>query len=334
MREEKLMEAIGGLDDRYILEFAQPEAAKPSAHWLLPVAASLCLLAGAVSLYVMDGGEPPVSMEQPSANTTISTTVPTASREPSLPQATMPEAPEILVWLADNHHFHESGTGFGSMAETDYPFDEVTILPMLQGAMEQYPDPNVRFAVVLGGVTVGFPSEVYETVAEDLGVDWDEEQGIFFLTEEQIRSIQCPEDTALCLGLARKQIDQDITLDLLETMEQETIRAEVIFYFPDIYDAYRQEYTSGGYRDYDQWEDALNQAMIARLKTYAEALGLPVEAMEDTMSSRGYAFFTAEFSKEQLYRLLTEDTFDALYEISPLHPGAYYEELYEEADIG
>ncbi len=202
MSGKKLMEAIGGLDDRYILEFAQPEPmGRSRVHWLLPVAASLCLLAGGLSLYFMDGEKSSVSLEQPSTNSTLSTALPTASVSSTLPGAVDVEALSIVIWAEGEDMLLGPGN---YLEEAAYPIGVVTLQPMLQNAMEQYSDPNVRYAVGLWDAAGAEEAVVYEQVTQALGLDWNGESDVLFLTRAQIGAIQCPEGMALCVELVRE----------------------------------------------------------------------------------------------------------------------------------
>ncbi len=319
------MEAIGDLDDRFVLEFAQPEPTEARketgrVHWMIPVAACLCLLAGALGLYFLDGGRPSASLQQPSTITTPSATRPTV---PSEPNATKTE--QLVIWAGTTDTIYEAMGGNFGLTGPRYPVGEVTFLPGLQDALAHYPDPDVRFAVQLWGGEDTNQADVYE----ELGLNGDKDCMTLFLTAQQIRSIPCPEGMALVLGMVRKSLIRDITLDVLDTLEQDTVLVKVSFVYSDIYDCFHQAYDSGAFADIGQMQTAQKAAMVARMESCAIELGLSVEDILGTECMVEQASFTAELDQDQLRRLFTEEQFDNLYKIEEAYADAFCEEWIE-----
>ncbi len=327
MKNKEIMEVIGDLDDRYVMEFAQvqPAARAGLTRWMLPVAASLCLLAGALGLYFMNGEEPLVSLEQSVPSTTLSA------------ETTLPDTPskteQLVIWAGRRDAFDFFGDAdFADEALSSV--GEVVLLPVLQEAIARYSNCDVRFAVRLWDEVGAEDALVYEQVTRALDLDWDGGE-ILYLTEEQIRAIRCPEGMALIVGLVQKTVIHDITLDALDTLEKNTILAEVWFAFPDtFYQAYLQAYRNGQYESWEAMCDAKETEMIAGLEIYAAELGLSPEDIRYTQCLLTTASFTAELNKDQIRSLLTEAQFDNVYQISEVYGDIYCEVLYEDFAIG
>ncbi len=304
----KMMEAVDGLSDKMILEFADVQPVRQERvgllHWLLPVAACLCLLLGAAGLYFMNQQDPGPSLEFPPVNSTQSTaqasTQPPATSEMSkFYNVVWAGADEETIVLADFLN--------------ELKVNTVTLGPVLQEAFEVYTEPNTLFAVRIQDAYGTESSIVLQKVKENLTMLKEPEGSYLFLTKEQIQSIQCPEGMALWIGLVRKDRVGRITLEVLEQMEQETLSVEVYFNFGN-YLYYRNAYREGLFDSLEEMRAARSKEMMGLIEQCVTELGLAMEDITPKTVVVSYGF-TAELNKEQIRRLLEEEWQDILFSI-------------------
>lgn len=115
-----MMNAIGNIDDRYVMEFAEVTSLKktdsPVVKWILPLAACLCAACLGLVLWVVSREKTPAGDPQiiaPSGTTTSSapnnTTVPTTAVPPT---TTGWEVVELLVYKPANGDLGMNSTFF------------------------------------------------------------------------------------------------------------------------------------------------------------------------------------------------------------------------------
>ncbi len=312
-----LAHALNEVREEYILEAAAPQ--KVFVYWMLPVAACLCLLAGAMGLYFMDGGRPPVSLELPIVNTTESaakpsdpteTAIPT---EPTITEGTVPAPTGVTIW----------GHGEAMGAPADYgKLGVVCMERTVEELMERAENPEDVLAVYVKDAEEASDQEVYERVLKPMGVT-DEaffvENGYTFLTKEQILTMECPEDMAICLYMKEKRIT--LTRAYVESTDQAFFYVEgrIRQFSEDVQEGYALY--PGYAEDPEQKKRMWNfwsERNVQRLQALFDYLGLEDWVIYDINSSvkgvdraenQGNAGFLSmsfrgTMSREQVMRLL------------------------------
>lgn len=236
MSGNTMMAAIGNIDDRYVMEFAEVmPLKKPTASivkWFLPLAG--CLSAACLALIllpVIRGG----GQNNPPHIYVPGTTVP-FTNEATVP-GTMPPTvtddatPGKVIWgTAGPGDF--SGDNYEDTAEKG----KIVIAKELREAMRTSSNKKDLFAVRVKEMP-GTPLDyVYDTFVKPLGVEESfMEKGILFMTADQIAAAECPSDFWLIFYLAvnpeddRLYEDIPITPEYLEKIPGET-RTILVWY--------------------------------------------------------------------------------------------------------
>ncbi len=222
--KNKVNEALGLMNDSHIAEAANYQ--KTRWGWIPAAAAVLALViaGGALGLYFMDDGRPPLSLDRPIVNTTESVTKPSISTETAIPteptitEGTVPVPTGATIW----------GYGGETMGvPKDFgKLGVVCIYRSVIDAMERVEHPEDVLAVYVQDVEQATDQEVYERVLKPMGVT-DEafvENGYTFLTKEQILTMECPEDMAICVDMKDKSIA--LTRAYVESTDQEFFYVE------------------------------------------------------------------------------------------------------------
>lgn len=335
MSETMMMDAVADIHDRYVLEFAdvQPVAKVGLMRWMLPAAACLCLVLGALALRFVDGPKEPPALELPPVAGSTQSQIPTQETT-QMPTASGPVSGGIgdgsAVWggktiwsgslLEENSLSLNAGTS-GTEAKPNM----VTILPLLKKALQAYTEPETLFAVrVLDALGTDY-KDVFRQIADTLTMVREPEGEILFLTGAQIASIQCPEGMALRIGLARRTRISNITLDVLSQMEQDTLMVDVWFDFKNS-EYYYDAYDNGIFASMEEMRAARTSEMLRLTGEHLAALGLALEDARPNASVYIYGF-TAELTREQMARLLTEEQFDDLWRLEESYGDDFYEEI-------
>lgn len=173
MKEEKIMDAIGGISDRHIEEFAVVEPViKRSTIWkrgLLVAGLALVLLWKQYSIYVPTNG-----FEQEECGKEIWNSA--ANND------------EVAMYIEQS----TMGT--------------IIITESLETAIEEEDGDGVCFVILVTETTGKSREYIYESFVKNLKKlpgNWDYmEKGIVYLEKEQIQSLECPPDLGLILSLA------------------------------------------------------------------------------------------------------------------------------------
>lgn len=177
MSTEKLTNAISGISDRHITEFAvvKPVVWLRNRRFKIALAAAcLCFAVTGLAFFLNRGSAVHVDTTD------------------------MPK-PGMIIW----------GGGFGDNEWDDYTGDAqmgcVTVTPVLESAMEAPGNEDGIFAVSVTEAG-GAPKEnVYREFVKPLNVyEKYMETGIIFATAEQIESFVCPSHMAIVLSLAEE----------------------------------------------------------------------------------------------------------------------------------
>lgn len=177
MSTEKLMNAISGISDRHITEFAvvRPVVWLRNRRLKIALAAAcLCFALTGLAFLLNRGGAAYVD------------------------KTDMPQ-PGMIIW----------GGGFGDNEWNDYTdiaqMGCVTVAPVLESAMDDPGNGGGIFAVSVTEAGGASKESVYREFVEPLNVyEKYMENGIIFATKEQIESFVCPSDMAIVLSLAEE----------------------------------------------------------------------------------------------------------------------------------
>lgn len=177
MSGEMLADAIGGIGDSYILEFAYLGIRRRKIHWWA-IAAGLCLIVSVVIVWkwasVSPVDAPPVIVAPPKEN---------------------------VIWGDDAED--TSLNVFDHVSA-----GEIYITDGLSAALSRSKRDTDVFAVKVIEVTGATKEDVYEKFIKPLGL-YEEylPRGVVFATEAQIMQIQCPESFGLVFAHASKTGD-------------------------------------------------------------------------------------------------------------------------------
>lgn len=254
MKTEKLMNAIGGISDQYIIKFAEVKpAVKPKAMWMkaAAVAACLCLAVIGTVLFMKNiepkNGRPSVYMPEESE-----TNVTQASSKPG-DDISQDSKPDIDVSQGAETNAPQPGETIWAYGEDqiwkDYTEQSVKgsiiLADELKIMMERSENPADVFAVRITDTAGASEEEIYNTFVKPLGINENYmETGIIFVTAEQINSLTCPSELALVLYLVVKPYE-DVWIDeeYLETAGPEKIKVSVFLEFNDavVLDKYKEQ---------------------------------------------------------------------------------------------
>ncbi len=192
MSETMMMDAVADIHDRYVLEFAdvQPVAKVGLMRWMLPAAACLCLVLGALALRFVDGPKEPPALELPPVAGS------TQSQMPTTPAPT-----GATIW-GNAAHFGGVGTVGGG---NELEMGKVEVCYCLLETMETSENAADVYAVRLTEGSGVEKDVIYKTVVQPLGVDEDFlENNVVFLTREQIEHFKCPNNMSILLCIHGK----------------------------------------------------------------------------------------------------------------------------------
>ena len=202
MTAEKLMNAIGGISDRHIAEFAnvKPVGMKSRLFKFVSVAACLCFIAIGTVFFMKNSAAPHGGGSDIDA-----------------------PRPAETVW----------GIGLEDMEWKDYAKlaekGSVIITDELQIMMERSDNEEDVFAILVEEMTGVTEEEVYSTFVKPSGVEEEYmEKGIIYATAEQINSFVCPSELALVLYLYKEPYREVIVdEEYLKTAGDEKIKVHV-----------------------------------------------------------------------------------------------------------
>lgn len=184
MNTQHLLDAIEGIGDSYVMEFAEIRPKKKMfLGGLAAAAACICLLLTAVLTYPKEN-KPSVTPTMPDGN---------------------------VIW----------GPTYGNIwAESPEQANsgEILFTPMLEEAFARSKNPSDTFAIRVNETTGAAPEQIYEEFIKPLGI-YEEylEKGIIFATQEQAKGISAPAAFGVVLDLALESNDNDCQEPVIET---------------------------------------------------------------------------------------------------------------------
>lgn len=214
MNAKIMLNAIGGIRDEHIMEFA--EVKSKNIHdtgyikKMLPFVASLgivfCVAVGLTELFYLpmtpqDGENITGSSSETESDTGLN--IGTESEKVDEPLFDM----DKVVWGSGSYN-HETDNGEG-MESNDNLFGTIQIAPSLENAMTEYVQ-EVVFAVYVECPYISDKNAIYEEFILKLGVEEDYmEKSVIYATKAQIEAFECPENMGFVLHLANKQEDEE-----------------------------------------------------------------------------------------------------------------------------
>lgn len=192
MIARNVLDAIGDIDDFYIMEFSKIRQKKRVvSRRLLAVAACLCLVITAVAVSFMPFSDDP--------------TVPSSA-------VTIPKGE--VIW----------GTSDGDLSSNVFDHvsaEEIFYTDALCAAFSRSVDDTDVFAIKVIEVTGASKEDIYERFVKPLGL-YEEyiSRGVIFGTQEQIKQIICPAEFGFVFALGSKTSEHIlITKRYLETID-------------------------------------------------------------------------------------------------------------------
>lgn len=315
MNAEKLMNAIGGIGDQYIIKFAEVKpAVKPKAMWIKIAAVAACLcFAIIVTALFMKNIEPQGSRPSAYIPEESETNAPQGSSKPNtdISQGAETSAPQPgeTIWAHDGDQIWKDYSE-QSVKGSIILADELKIM------MEKSENAADVFAVRITDTAGASREEIYNTFVKPLGIDEEYmKTGVIFVTEEQINTLVCPSELALVLYLVVKPYE-DVWIDeaYLETAGAEKIKVNVLLKFNDsaVLAKYKEELDA--LEDNDEERMTLQRAIIKEevaqiMNAFLNDYGI---SREDAKTGIFTSQFTAELEPELIARLLKDDRVEGI----------------------
>lgn len=287
MSGKVIMAAMGNINDRYIMEFAEVKPIKK--HYstfvkkILPLAACLCIvIMSAIFL-------------KPNNN---------------MPQGNQPgNAPNNnVIWgngVSDNiveQYGDEATTGTIIIAES------------LKNAIENSDNEKDLFAVMVTEMTGATPNDVYNTFVKPLNVNEEYlETGIIFVSEKQITALECPSDFSLVLSLAIKPYeDKPVNQETLDTTANEKMKVKIYLKYnvDDILAQYQEQLSGHSDEEYQQMQQTIIETEISQMVNEFIA---DYEITAESIS--GIGIYIPEFTAELDTTLISQITEDERVEL-------------------
>lgn len=306
MNGKLLMAAIGEVQDRYVMEFAQVEPVKKAQPLgiakLLPLAACLCLiLAGALTLIR------PQELPKPQPGTSV----PGTAAPSTVPSGN-------VIWAPGDLHSYEEP---GDMALTEP--GTIQVDKALTEAFERYSAEHNIFAIEVHELSGADRAAVYEQFVSKLGVAEDYlEHGLLFATRKQVEAFRCPQNMSIVLAWA-VPMGENIALNRnnIQNVRSETL-AVTVYLDDDVDNVMRAlakyEATMPPDEYLELWRSSIEEAVEKAIHGVLEDHGIS----EDTLINKGIYLtnFTAELSKETVERLIGDPRVESItmYEVGDL----------------
>lgn len=229
MNAEKIMNAIEGISDQYIIKFAEiKRGVRPKAMWIKIAAVAACLCFAVISTALLlkntepQGGRPSAYIPQESeANSSQSSSKPNVGNISKGEETNAPQ-PGETIWANG-----------GDQIWKDYAEQSVKgsiiLADELKIMMERSGNAADVFAVWITDTTEASREEIYNSFVKPLGIDEEYmETGVIFVTAEQINAMVCPPELALVLRLGTIPYEE-VWIDeaYLETAGNEKIRVTI-----------------------------------------------------------------------------------------------------------
>lgn len=279
MRKELMMEAIGNISDKHIMEFASPgRFDKRQIKKNVAIAACMCIVV-VVSVIVGVNYKGLLSKHQGGGD---------------------------VIWGIKDLNSYEDTTKESTSMEPG----TIKVADSLTEAFLNSTAESDVFAIMVHETSGAEKNDVYQQFVLKQGVKEDYlENGIIFATIKQVESFTCPDNMSIVLYLAKKEAnDVIINKDNIEDVDLETLL--VTINLKDDIESVLQEL--------DKYEDILSQDEYQkkRLSAIQENVEKVINTIlqdynisEDALLIKGkiLPYFRAEVSKETLKNLLEDD---------------------------
>ncbi len=291
MNGKIFMAAMGNINDRYIMEFADVKPLKkPHSIFvtkILPIAACLCLILTISVLWDSHNNAPKGNI--PGETDTA-----------------------IIVW----------GDGIGDNSIEKYG-DKATkgtifITDSLKKAMSDSKNDNDRFAVIITELTGASANDVYNKFVKPLGVTEEYlETGIIFITEKQISTLECPSDLSLVLSLAVKPYeDKPVNKETLDTKENSKMVVKVYLKYnlDNTLMKYKEQLSGLDGEDYQKAKQLVVEKDIKQLlNNFIDDYKIPDKAIIE----RGIYIpkFTAELDTDFIARIIDDQRVELILDL-------------------
>lgn len=277
MTEAKLFDAIGGINDRYIMEFAYVKPKRPAVLWRwIALAACIGVIVTASMLW------------------------PAAPSDDVKPTISMKD----VIWGKDS-------LGDMSLDVFDHvSAGEIYISEGLSAAFARSSDDGDVFAVRVIEVTGATREEIYENFIKTLALQEDYlSKGVIFATQQQVKTIVCPEKYGFVFSLASKTEEPIlITENYLQTTDE--VRIPVVMYIRS---------TRVPEKDLLPDVQRIEAEYLAVMKTIVAEYRIPDEQVKSFVPSQCAIY--AELDKDTLLKLLKDDRIFCLWHSDSIEEG-------------
>lgn len=241
MNGKVLMSAIGNINDKYIMEFAKvlPIRKQRSALFtrIIPVAACLCIIVMSVVLLMQRND---INHIKP-------------------------------VNISDGNVIWGDGAGDNILDDYSEKASKGTIIiaETLETAMNNSKNENDMFAVLVTEMSDISKDDVYNIFIKPLEIDEEYmENGIIFASENQIRTLKCPDNFALVLSLAVKPYeDKPVNQEIPDTALNQKIKVKIFLKFNsyDILAQYSEQLYGLSDEVYQKMKQSIIKAEISKI---------------------------------------------------------------------
>lgn len=290
MSGKVLMAAIGDINDRYVMEFAEVQPIKKHCSVLvtkiLLFAACLCIVVMSVVFMMQNHNIP-----QGSDPGDIST--------------------GNVIW----------GEGVGDNVVEEYGDQAIkgtiVIAESLKNAMTNSDNGKDLFAVMVTEMTGATPNDVYNTFIKPLNLNEEYlNTGIIYVSENQINTLECPSDFSLVLSLAVKPYeDKPVNQETLDTTVSEKIKVKVYLKYnvDDILAQYQGQLSGLSDEEYQQMQQSIIEAEISQM---VNKFITDYEIAAESISGIGIYIpeFTAELDAALLAQIIEDDRVELVLE--------------------
>ena len=287
MSGKVIMAAMGNINDRYIMEFAEVKPIKK--HYfafvkkILPLVACLCIVIMS-AIFLMQNKN-----------------VPQGNQPGNVPN-------NNIIW----------GNGVGDNIVEQYGDEAATgtiiIAESLKNAIENSDNEKDLFAVMVTEMTGATPNDVYNTFVKPLNVNEEYlETGVIFVSEKQITALECPSNFSLVLSLAIKPYeDKPVNQETLDTTTSEKMKVKIYLKYnvDDILAQYQEQLSGLSDEEYQQMQQTIIETEISQMVNEFIA---DYEITAESIS--GIGIYIPEFTAELDTTLISQITEDERVEL-------------------
>lgn len=282
MSGKALMIAMGNINDRYIMEFAEAKPIKRHHSALLtrflPLAACLCIVIMSAILLMQNDNVPQGNQSGDLANN--------------------------IIW----------GNGVGDNVVEAYgdkaAKGTLIIAESLENALKNSNNENDLFAVMVTEMTGATASDVYHTFVKPLEIDEEYlETGIIFVSKKLLTELVCPSEFSLVLSLAAKPYeDKPVNQDTLDKTVSKKLKVNIYLKFntDEILSQYQEQLSDLSSEEYQRMRLSIIKAEIGQMINHFLA---DYEITAESTSEIGIYIpkFTAELDVALISQII-EDT--------------------------